>query len=86
MSRSSIIQQLSLLVTLLGLVEPSAPNKQLCVDCKAVIRRVLDHHLNSSVSMTNTVPDFMDWGLEAMPNFNFQLLDTFEWFRSGSQQ
>lgn len=76
---------MSLLVSLLDWVNPSAPNRQLCVDCKAVIQRVLDHHLNSAVSMANDRSQPSDWGFASMPNFNYELLDTFEWLRPGSQ-
>ncbi|KAH7024511.1 uncharacterized protein B0I36DRAFT_376479 [Microdochium trichocladiopsis] len=46
-SRSSIIQSLTLLVNFLDWIKPSAPNGELCADCKVVIKRVLDHHLNN---------------------------------------
>ncbi|KAF4957968.1 hypothetical protein FGADI_2797 [Fusarium gaditjirri] len=47
LSRSSIVQQLSLLVGFLDWVHPSAPNGDLCASCKTVIQRVLDYHLNN---------------------------------------
>lgn len=45
-TRSAIIQQLSLLVGFLGWVGPSAPNADLTASCKTVIQSVLDHTLN----------------------------------------
>ena len=84
-SRSSIVQQLSLLIGFLDWVPPSAPNGDLCADCKMVIRRVLDHHLNAPAQLPSadgggSVP--FDWALENQPGFNFELLDTFEWLRT----
>ncbi|KAK6077429.1 hypothetical protein SCUP515_04957 [Seiridium cupressi] len=81
-SRSSIIQQLSLLVGLLDWVNPSAPNRDLCVDSKTIIQRVLDHHLNSGMDVTSAP---MDWGLVSIPDFNFELMDTFGWARLNTQ-
>ncbi|KAH7305178.1 hypothetical protein B0I35DRAFT_444120 [Stachybotrys elegans] len=45
-SRSSIIQNLSLLVGFLEWVGPDAPNADLCANCRMVIQRVLDHTFN----------------------------------------
>ncbi|EHK25749.1 uncharacterized protein TRIVIDRAFT_114907, partial [Trichoderma virens Gv29-8] len=77
-TRSSIIQNLSLLVGFLDWVRPSAPNGDLCMDCKVIIQRVLDHTLNGSVdghspraSLAYDFPEPLD--------FNFELLDTFGW-------
>ncbi|KAF5989657.1 hypothetical protein FBULB1_660 [Fusarium bulbicola] len=53
LSRSSIIQQLSLLVGFLDWVHPSAPNGDLCASCKTVIQRVLDYHLNNMDPMSD---------------------------------
>lgn len=80
LSRSSIIQQLSLLVGFLDWVTPSAPNGDLCTDSKTVIQRVLDHHLNS-LADPGRVAEELDWGLN-QPDFNFELLDTFDWMRT----
>ena len=49
-TRSTIIQRLSLLVGFLDWVSPDAPNADLCMNCKTVIRRVLDHALNGPAS------------------------------------
>jgi hypothetical protein len=75
LSRSSIIQQLSLLVGFLGWVQPSAPNADLCVDCKAVIQGVLDYSLNN---MAGESLETLDWERLQL-DFNFDLLDTFDW-------
>ncbi|KXJ87361.1 hypothetical protein Micbo1qcDRAFT_208372 [Microdochium bolleyi] len=56
-SRSSIIQNLTLLVGFLDWVKPSAPNSDLCADCKLVIKRVLDHHLNNPAPMPTAAVD-----------------------------
>ncbi|RYP42226.1 hypothetical protein DL767_000390 [Monosporascus sp. MG133] len=82
-SRSSIIQKLSLLVGFLDWVNPSAPNGDLCSECKSVIQRVLDQTLNNT-SSTNEVADGMEsagWDLPTQLDFNFDLLDTFDWLR-----
>ncbi|KAK7420576.1 hypothetical protein QQZ08_010335 [Neonectria magnoliae] len=77
-SRSSIVQQLSLLIGFLDWVRPSAPNGDLCADCKAIIQGVLDHNLN--VAGGAGALETLDWeGLQL--DFNFDLLDTFDWLR-----
>ncbi|KAH6884230.1 hypothetical protein B0T10DRAFT_366071, partial [Thelonectria olida] len=81
LSRSAIIQQLSLLVGFLGWVRPSAPNADLCADCKAIIQRVLDHHLNAPRDSEGDL-FALDWGLTSPLDFNFELLDTFDWMRA----
>ncbi|KAL7796084.1 hypothetical protein V8C37DRAFT_373083 [Trichoderma ceciliae] len=83
-TRSSIIQNLSLLVGFLDWVRPSAPNGDLCVDCKVIIQRVLDHTLNGSVD------DDSPWAALAFDfpeplDFNFELLDTFDWLHTDFQ-
>lgn len=83
LTRSSIVQQLSLLVGFLDWVRPSQPNGELCADSKAIIQRVLDHHLNGPAQ--GEAFDSMNWGVMAQPDFNFQLLDTFEWLRTDGQ-
>ncbi|KAH8122599.1 hypothetical protein LI328DRAFT_136204 [Trichoderma asperelloides] len=83
-TRSSIIQNLSLLVGFLDWVRPSAPNGDLCMDCKVIIQRVLDHTLNGSVNgdspwaaLAYDFPEPLD--------FNFELLDTFDWLHADFQ-
>ncbi|KXH59473.1 fungal specific transcription factor domain-containing protein [Colletotrichum nymphaeae SA-01] len=99
-SRSSIIQKLSLLVGFLDWVSPTAPNGDLCADCKVIIQRVLDQALNSPVASASSAVDGglpagvmldvpMDWDFSTQLDFNFDLLDTFDWLRpevSSSQQ
>ncbi|KFA46891.1 hypothetical protein S40293_03619 [Stachybotrys chartarum IBT 40293] len=96
LTRSAIIQRLSLLVAFLGWVGPDAAHADLCVNCQNVIQHVLDHTLNNG-------------GAQAMPqdaaqthqqqqavndatmgefmdgegfNFGLDLLDTFSWLRT----
>lgn len=95
-TKSGIIQQLSLLVGFLDWVSPSAPNGQLCKSCKAVIQHVLDQALNGPpiASSENTASDqAFDFNLDPSMDmggfFNFDLLDTFDWLRpelNSSQQ
>ena len=76
-TRSAIIQQLSLLVGFLDWVGPNGTNGALCSNCNAVIKSVLDHTLNS----TGTVP-WQPTDLDAQIDFNFDLMDTFDWLRT----
>lgn len=94
-TKSGIIQQLSLLVGFLDWVNPSAPNGELCSSCKAVIQHVLDQALNGppldpSNDAAEQGLDFnFDLGTDMGGFFNFDLLDTFDWLRpdmSSSQQ
>ncbi|KAF5135164.1 hypothetical protein E5D57_005808 [Metarhizium anisopliae] len=77
MTRSSIIQQLSLLVGFLDWIGPGGPNGELCANCSSVIQLVLDHTLNA--------PEDERWppvSLDAVQlDFNFELFDTFDWLR-----
>ncbi|KZL87499.1 fungal specific transcription factor [Colletotrichum incanum] len=96
-TRSSIIQKLSLLVGFLDWVSPTAPNGDLCADCKCIIQHVLDQALNSPAASASSAIDGgfpaaldgMDWDFSTQLDFNFDLLDTFDWLRpeaSSSQQ
>ncbi|KAK1656023.1 fungal-specific transcription factor domain-containing protein [Colletotrichum phormii] len=89
-SRSSIIQKLSLLVGFLDWVSPTAPNGDLCADCKVIIQRVLDQALNGPAASASSAVDGglpgvldipMDWDFSTQLDFNFDLLDTFDWLR-----
>ncbi|WDK17844.1 fungal specific transcription factor domain-containing protein [Colletotrichum graminicola] len=88
-TRSSIIQKLSLLVGFLDWVSPTAPNGDLCADCKCIIQRVLDQALNGPVASASSAVDggfpaaldAMDWDFSTQPDFNFDLLDTYDWLR-----
>ncbi|KAF5000456.1 hypothetical protein FGRMN_1787 [Fusarium graminum] len=81
LSRSSIIQQLSLLVGFLDWVHPSAPNGDLCASCKTVIQRVLDYHLNDPTNDVGSLEHFSS-DLARPLNFKFELLNTFDWLHS----
>lgn len=52
-TRSSMIQHLSVLVSFLAWVSPDAPNADLCASCRTVIQHVLDHTLNNNNSGAN---------------------------------
>ncbi|KAK2032885.1 fungal-specific transcription factor domain-containing protein [Colletotrichum zoysiae] len=89
LTRSSIIQKLSLLVGFLDWVSPTAPNGDLCADCKCIIQRVLDQALNGPAASASSAVDggfpaaldAMDWDFYTQPDFNFDLLDTYDWLR-----
>ncbi|KAF5027098.1 hypothetical protein F66182_810 [Fusarium sp. NRRL 66182] len=81
LSRSSIVQQLSLLVGFLDWVHPSAPNGDLCASCKIVIERVLDYRLNNPMNSAGS-PENFNSGLAGRLNFGFELLNTFDWLNS----
>ncbi|CCF43816.1 hypothetical protein CH063_13410, partial [Colletotrichum higginsianum] len=89
LTRSSIIQKLSLLVGFLDWVSPTAPNGDLCADCKCIIQHVLDQALNGPAASTSSAVDgdfpaaldAMDWDFSTQLDFNFDLLDTFDWLR-----
>ncbi|KAK8038662.1 FAD dependent oxidoreductase superfamily [Apiospora rasikravindrae] len=86
-SRSAIIQKLSLLVGFFEWVSPSAPNAALCENALVTIKHVLDATLNidptaaaaagGQAGMAN-----MDWNFSTQVDFNFDLLDTFDWLRT----
>ncbi|KAI8628128.1 hypothetical protein F5Y19DRAFT_154173 [Xylariaceae sp. FL1651] len=82
-TRSSLIQQLSLLVGFLDWIKPTAPNGDLCGKCKTIIKHVLDQALNPPAtgyeSADGAVPD---WDFTTQVDFDFDLLDTFGWTRS----
>ncbi|KAF5002161.1 hypothetical protein FDECE_10706 [Fusarium decemcellulare] len=80
LSRSAIIQKLSLLIGFLDWVRPPAPNADLCADCKAVIQGVLDHNLNAPIAGGGAL-ETLDWDVPMQLDFNFDLLDTFDWLR-----
>ncbi|KAI8958016.1 hypothetical protein F5Y11DRAFT_337548 [Daldinia sp. FL1419] len=79
-TRSNIIQKLSLLVAFLDWVSPSGPNGDLCSDAKSVIQRVLDQTLNAAPSVYEHAATFQ-WDSSTQLDFNFDLLDTFDWNR-----
>ncbi|KAI1210121.1 uncharacterized protein F4807DRAFT_423881 [Annulohypoxylon truncatum] len=80
-TRANIIQKLTLLVAFLEWVSPSGsgPNGDLCSDAKSVIQRVLDQTLNAASSVYE--PPVFEWDFSTQVDFNFDLLDTFDWNR-----
>lgn len=90
-TRSSIIQHLSLLNGFLDWVSPLSPNGDLCGSCQMVIQHVLDHALNAPPQGTLNAPDAestFDFNLDLSSDidaingyFNFDLLDTYDWLR-----
>lgn len=100
LTRAAIVQKLSLLLGFLDWIKPTAPNGDLCRECKVVIERVLDHTLNNNndaspmktsggndngeLLAAPAAEPLLGWGepLPAALDFNFDLLDTFDWLRS----
>jgi hypothetical protein len=77
-TRSNIIQQLSLLIGFLEWIDPSRPNSDMCMTTSTVMRRVLDHVLNASNENMSWQPDVLD---NMQLDFSFELFDTFDWMR-----
>ncbi|KAI1118031.1 hypothetical protein F5Y14DRAFT_464105 [Nemania sp. NC0429] len=85
MSRSKIVQKLSLLVGYLDWVDPSGPNGKLCQTCKIIIEHVLDQAINDATNTSAPPPAFpFHFEVPEELNFNFDLLDTFGWLRPES--
>ncbi|POS69808.1 hypothetical protein DHEL01_v211797 [Diaporthe helianthi] len=91
-TRSGIIQQLSLLSGFLDWVSPSAPNGDLCSSCKAVIQHVLDYALNvpPAEPLIAAPENAFDFNLDFSSDidainghFNFDLLNTFHFEAPG---
>lgn len=83
-SRSEVIQNLSLLNGFLGWIKPLVPSRELTNGIRRVIQRVLDQTLNHQANSIEPIVDIMDWGAEMgidTNDFNFELLDTFDWMR-----
>ncbi|CAJ2509314.1 Uu.00g143400.m01.CDS01 [Anthostomella pinea] len=93
-TRSAIIQKLSLLVGFLDWIKPTAPNGNLCGDAKTIIQHVLDQALSSAppgphhpASISTSTPPAaaaaptFDWDFSGQVDFDFDLLDTFAWTR-----
>ncbi|KAH8197694.1 hypothetical protein TruAng_008153 [Truncatella angustata] len=81
-TRSTVIQKLSLLVGFLDWVNPAAPNSELCKDAMSVIQRVLDQALNNPLGESSPFQDGIDWDFSGQLDWNFDLMDTFDWMRS----
>ncbi|KAG7109564.1 hypothetical protein HYQ44_011548 [Verticillium longisporum] len=85
-----MIEHLFLLVGFLDRVSPSAPNGDLCRDCKVVIRRVLGQSVGQPPATASDVRGvgvgltLAPWDVDLQPSvdFNFELLDTFDWIRA----
>ncbi|KAI0202929.1 hypothetical protein F4808DRAFT_420255 [Astrocystis sublimbata] len=80
-TRSSLIQKLSLLVGFLDWIKPTAPNGDLCSKCKSIIKHVLDQALNAPAPAPGFEAAF-DWDFTTQVDFDFDLLDTFGWTRA----
>ncbi|KAF5492521.1 Pyrrolocin cluster transcription factor fsdR [Colletotrichum siamense] len=80
-TRSSIVQLLSLLVGFLNWVSPKEANGNICANCKIIVQRVLDQVLNVAPNRDGPLADFLEWDFSTHLDFNFDLLDTFEWTR-----
>ncbi|KAM0323849.1 hypothetical protein ACHAQA_008427 [Verticillium albo-atrum] len=78
--RSRIVQKLSLLVGFLDWVGDEAPNGDLCAHCKTVVQHVLDQTLNPPPEGAPGL-EMADWDFSTQMDFNFELLDTFDWLR-----
>lgn len=94
-TKSAIIQQLSLLIGFLDWVGPSAANSNLCISCKAVIQHVLDLSINgppvnSTAEEAGEIEQGLDFNFDFDVDmggfFNFDLLDTFDWLKADSSQ
>ncbi|KAI9150056.1 glycoside hydrolase family 2 protein [Paramyrothecium foliicola] len=86
LTRSNIVQQLSLLVGFLDWLPRTAPNWEVCEACKRVIQRVLDHHLNGTAEHGGVAAsDPSQWGFLDQPEFGFELLDTFDWMHQDGE-
>ena len=81
MTRSDIIQQLTLLVAFLDWIDPSAPSGHLTSGCKIVIQRTLNQILNVSTQGDQPL-EAMNWDFCPQPDANFELFDTFDWLAS----
>jgi hypothetical protein len=85
MTRSRLIQQLSLLVGFLDWVGPMAPNTESCSSVKKAVRHVLDQALNEGAPQVAAPMDWVgDFGVglsaDGSDFFNFELLHTFDWW------
>ncbi|TFB02972.1 hypothetical protein CCMA1212_005430 [Trichoderma ghanense] len=78
-TRSNIIQQLSLLIAFLEWIDPSRPNGDMCMTASAVMRRVLDHVLNTSSEGLSWRPE--EGGDVQQLDFSLEMFDTFDWMK-----
>lgn len=83
-TKQVIIRQLSLLVGFLEWIGPEAPGAHLCNSIKIVVERVMEQALNPTPRPVTQEEFDMTWDTrlpEDMNDFNFGLLDTFDWLR-----
>jgi hypothetical protein len=83
-TKSIIIKQLSLLVGFLEWIGPAAPGAHLCNSIKMVVERVMEQALNPPPKSITQEEFDSTWDVrlpEDMYEFNFGLLDTFDWLR-----
>lgn len=80
-TRSSIIQKLSLLLGFFDWISPSAANTTLCERCKITVKHVLDTTLNGPSYDPNAPATALDWDFTTHVDFHSDLLDTFGWLR-----
>ncbi|KAH6608349.1 hypothetical protein Trco_001695 [Trichoderma cornu-damae] len=83
-TKSMIIKQLSLLISFLEWIGPTTPSAHLCNSIKSVVERVIEQALNPAPRPSTQQEFDMTWDTslpEDMSDFNFELLDTFDWLR-----
>ncbi|KAL7893172.1 hypothetical protein HDV63DRAFT_387641 [Trichoderma sp. SZMC 28014] len=83
-TKSMIIKQLTLLVGFLEWIGPSTPGAHLCNSIRTVVERVIEQALNPTPNPAPQQEFEMAWDTnlpEDMNDFNFGLLDTFDWLR-----
>ncbi|GJD03041.1 fungal specific transcription factor [Colletotrichum higginsianum] len=86
-TRSGIVQVLSLLLGFLKWVSPREASGGICAGCRDIVQRVLDEALNGNVGPGGGAGGGehavggVGWDSEVQLDFNFELLDTFEWMR-----
>jgi hypothetical protein len=89
--KAVIIEKLSMLVSFLDWVEPTAPNYSIGKGVQQAVRRTIEQSLERpAVGVADTLPDA---GISYMTEstgefdgiFNFDLLDTFDWLRPETQ-
>ncbi|KAI1367715.1 hypothetical protein F5Y08DRAFT_51237 [Xylaria arbuscula] len=82
-TRSSLIQKLSLLVGFLDWVKPTAPNGDQVIKCKTIIKHVLDQALNAPpAGYDSATTTALELGFTTQVDFDFDLLNTFDWMGS----
>lgn len=83
-TKSMIIKQLTLLVGFLEWIGPSTPGAHLCNSIRTVVERVIEQALNPTPNPAPQQEFEMAWDTnlpDDMNDFNFGLLDTFDWLR-----